>query len=258
MTTFSHSGTTGDTFSSCVAVKILGGGDFYLRLNNLQKMVTEKLGWGDVGRHAGRMTEDDYESMRELMLHQPYIHSFNIWKGEEIDYELEDACLHLETGTFPRNFPYQHALANGIDLKENFKELQMLPYMECREVRKFPGRPIVVHRSPHYQDGNQTESPVWQNYVKRGLGELGVFVGLEEEHAWFEDTFKFRIPHYRTPDYMELARVIQGSELFICSMASPCALGLALGKTMMIETRKNEKMERLEVNYPYRLNIQYF
>ena len=68
MKTFSHSGTTGDTFSSCVAVKILGGGDFYLRLNNLQKMVTEKLGWGDVGRHAGRMNESDYESMYELML----------------------------------------------------------------------------------------------------------------------------------------------------------------------------------------------
>ena len=36
MTTFSHSGSTGDTFSSLVAVKILGGGDFYLRLNNIE------------------------------------------------------------------------------------------------------------------------------------------------------------------------------------------------------------------------------
>ena len=44
MTTFSHSGTTGDTFSSCVAVKILGGGDVYLRLGNLKKMIQEKLG----------------------------------------------------------------------------------------------------------------------------------------------------------------------------------------------------------------------
>ena len=32
MTTFSHSGTTGDTFSSCVAVKILGGGELKAKL----------------------------------------------------------------------------------------------------------------------------------------------------------------------------------------------------------------------------------
>ena len=57
---------------------------------------------------------------------------------------------------------------------------------------------------------------------------------------------------------MELARVIQGSELFITSMGGPSAVCLSLGKTMLLETRKNEKFERLEINYPYRLNIQYF
>jgi hypothetical protein len=45
MSTFSHSGTTGDTFCSLVAAKILGGGEFYLRLNNLENVVREKLGW---------------------------------------------------------------------------------------------------------------------------------------------------------------------------------------------------------------------
>lgn len=258
MTTFSHSGTTGDTFSSCVAVKILGGGDFYLRLNNLQNVVREKLGWGDVGRHSGRMTQHDFDIMEELMLHQPYINSFKVWNGEAIDYELENACLHLETGKFQRNFPNQHALAQGIDPVCHHKELQVDPYMECREVRKFTGRPIVINRTPHYQDGNELVSPVWKNWIDRGLCEQSLFVGLEEEHAWFEETFKCFVPHYRTPDYMELARVIQGSEQFICSMTSPCALALALGKNMWIETRKNEPFERLEVHYPNRLNIQYF
>lgn len=257
MATYSHSGTTGDTFSSLIVPKIKGGGDFYLKLYNLDKMVKEKLGWS-AGRHSGRMTEDDYESMRELILHQPYINSFNIWKGEPIDHELENACLHLETGRFPRNFPNQHALANNIDLDENFYELQFLPHMECREQRKFPGRPIVIHRTPNYQEGNELISPRWKNFVEKGLAVQSVFIGLESEHAWFEETYKIRVPHYRTYDWMEVARVIQGSELFICSMAAPCALALALGKTMMIETRKNEPFDRLEVHYPYRLNVSYF
>jgi hypothetical protein len=259
MTTFSHSGTTGDTFCSLVAAKILGGGEFYLKLNNLENMLQEKLGWSvKGGRHEGRMTMDDYESMRELMLHQPYIADFKPWNGESIDHELEDAALHLDTKVRPRNFSTQHALGQGIDCNYNQRQLQMDPWMECREERKIPGRPIVIFRGPHYQDGNDLKSKVWQDLINRGLADQAVYVGLESEHAWFEDTFKICIPHYRTPDYMELARVIQGSELFISSMSSPSALALCLGKTMWLETRKNEEWERHEYNYPLRLNIRYF
>ena len=54
MATFSHSGTTGDTFCSLVAAKILGGGEFYLKLHNLENMLKEKLGWSvKGGRHDG-------------------------------------------------------------------------------------------------------------------------------------------------------------------------------------------------------------
>lgn len=258
MPSFSHSGTTGDTFSSCVAAKILGGGDFYLKLRNLENILPP--GWSNKGtRHEGRMTEEDYEVMREFMLHQPYINSFKPWNGEHIDYELEGAAKHLETNCFPRNFPNQHAIAQGIDITKYYQQLQVDPYMECREPRKFPGRPIVVNRTPHYQTGNQTESPLWKEFLdKESIKDQGVFVGLESEHAWFEETFKIQVPHYRTPDYMELARVISGSELFVCSMSSPCALALSLGSNMWMEVRKNEPFERLEVNYPGRTNIKYF
>jgi hypothetical protein len=258
MSAFSHSGTTGDTFCSLVAAKILGGGEFYLKLRNLENVIKEKLGWSLTGRHAGRMTEDDYEMMRELILHQPYITEFKPWNGETIDYELENAASYLDTEVRPRNFSNQHALAQGIDVNYNVRQLQMDPWMECREERKFPGRPIVIFRGPHYQDGNELESPIWKSLISRGLAEQAVYVGLDEEHQWFEETFKIKVPHYRTPDFMELARVIQGSELFISSMSSPSALALSLGKTMWLEVRKNEEFERHEYNYPLRLNIRYF
>ena len=250
MTTFSHSGTTGDTFCSLVIPKIVGQGEFYLKLNNLEHVINTKLGWSNKGNR--------HEVMRELILHQKYITDFKIWKGEDIDFELEDAYDHLETGSFQRNFSNQYALAAGIDPQKHIKELQMMPWMECREERKFPGRPIVIHRSPNYQEGNPVKSPTWQNFIDRGLEEQAVFVGGESDHDYFENTFKVRVPYYHTPDWMELARVIQGSELMITSMGGPSALCLCLGKTMMLEPRKNESHERLEINYPMRINIQYF
>ena len=185
------------------------------------------------------------------MLHQPYINSFKVWNGEDIDYELEDAALHLETGFFPRNFSNQHALANKIDPKYHFRQLQIDPWMECRTPVRIPGRPVIVHRNMNYQDGNQQQSPQWQNFIDRQLAEQAAFVGSDEEHAAFEQTFKTVIPHYKTESIMELASVIQGSEYFITSMGGPSAVALALGKTMLIEVRKNEKFERLEINYPY-------
>lgn len=259
MTTFSHSGTTGDTFCSLVIPKILGGGEFYLKLNDLSNVIA-KLGWSlnPNDRHYGRMTIDDYESMRELVLHQPYITKFEPWNGEHIDYELENAVMHLETGFSPRNFSNQHAKANNIDHKRHLRQLQIDPWMECREERKFPGRPIVIHRSPNYQEGNEAQSPYWKNIIDRGLLEQAVFVGTESDHAWFEDCFKRVVPHYRTPDWMELARVIKGCELMITSMGGPSALALCLGKTMNLEIRKNEPFERHEYNYPFRQNIHYF
>jgi len=258
MKTFSHSGTMGDTLCSMVAVKILGGGDVYLRLGNLDKVIQEKLNWPDAGRHSGKMRQEDFDQLEEFMLHQPYINSFKVHNGEHIDHELEDAALHLETGFFPRNFSNQHALANKIDTKYHFRQLQIDPWMECREQVKIPGRPIVVHRNMNYQDGNQAQSPTWKNLCNRGLHDQGVFVGSEEEHAEFQRQYEIAIPHYRTENVMDLARVIQGSEYFITSMGGPSALALSLGKSMMLEVRKNEKFERLEINYPYRLNIQYF
>lgn len=258
MTSFSHSGTMGDTLNSMVAVKILGGGDVYLRLHNLDKVIQEKLNWPNAGRHSGKMRQEDFDQMEEFMLHQPYINNFKVWNGEDITYELENAASHLETGFFPRNFSNQHALANGIDTKYNFRQLQIDPWMECREPIKIPGRPIVVHRNMNYQDGNEARSKNWQTFCNRGLQDQGVFVGSEEEHAEFERQYEISIPHYRTENVMHLARIIQGGELFITCMGGPSAVALALGKTMMLEVRKNETFERLEINYPYRLNIQYF
>lgn len=258
MPTFCHSGTTGDVFNAMSVIRLLGGGHLYLKLHNVAKMVKEKLGWVVTGIHANRMTQEDFDSMKEFILHQPYITGFTVWNGEPVDYDLDNMALHHETGVFPRNFPNQYAKTFGIDLEANKEALQMRPYMECRDPIKIPNRPFVLFRVQRYQEGNELISPQWKEWLDWGLAEQSIFVGFVEEHKWFCQTFSVDVPYYKTPTFMDMARVIQGSEMLITSMSSPCAVGLALGKTMWIETRKNETMERLEVNYPYRPNIFYF
>jgi hypothetical protein len=53
MTTFSHSGTFGDLIYSLNVAKKLGGGDFYLRLNNMDNMAKKTFGPNaNAGDHA--------------------------------------------------------------------------------------------------------------------------------------------------------------------------------------------------------------
>ena len=262
MSTYSFSGVFGDTFFSLIVPKILGGGDYYLKLHNLENILP--AGWSAKGtRHEGRMFVSDYEAIRELIEHQPYIDNFKIWNGEHIDCDLDVTANFMEskeqiTKLRPRNYSNQFAEANGIDRNANLRALQIDPWMECREPRKIPGRPIVIVRGPQFQFGNELMGPVWKDLINRGLCSQAIYVGLEHEHAWFEDTFKIKVPRHPTPDFMELARVIQGSELVVASMSSPSALALALGKTMWLETRKDEPIERVDNYYPFRLNITYF
>jgi len=258
MTTFCHSGSTGDVFTSLATVKALGGGDFYLKLHNMDGVVQKYMGWPNAGIHSGRMTPKDFEDMREFMEHQPYITSFKIWQGEHIDYDMDSMAGGHHIPDFPRNFTNLYSRAVGLDPTTHIKELQIQPWMECRDPLKIPGKPIVVFRGPRYQEGNEMVSAQWKEWIDWGLCEQAVFIGLAQDHQWFCDVFGVNIEHHVTPTFWDMARVVSGSEMLITSMSSPCAVGLALGKTMWIETRKNIELERLEVNFPWRTNVFYF
>ena len=44
-------------------------GDFYLKLNDLDRVIQQYLGWPDAGRHSGRMSQEDFDAMEELIKH---------------------------------------------------------------------------------------------------------------------------------------------------------------------------------------------
>jgi hypothetical protein len=258
MASFSHSGTTGDVFSSLAVVKCLGGGDYFLRLNNLDR-VAGMIGWS-AGRHSGRMTQKDFDFLAPLMKIQSCLTNFCTWDGEYIDYELEKRVYHLNAPVWPRNFANQDATAMGLNLEEHFKTLQIEPYVEVDRTRTVPGRPICISRNPFYLDGvpDVTQVPEWTNWIERNLMDQAFFVGLPEDHAWFEDTMKVKVHYEPTSDSLVLAQLIAGSKMMIANQSMPGTLAVGLGATIWIETRKNTPLDNNEILYPYRANITYF
>jgi hypothetical protein len=259
MPSFTHSGSTGDTFSSLAVVKCLGGGDFYLRLNFMDK-VAQLIGWGGAGRHSGRMTQQDFDFLVPLMEKQSYLTKFDIWQGEQVDYELEKAVFHHNIPAWPRNFANQYATALDLDLEKHFRTLQIDPYVEVDNPISIPGRPICISRNQFYHEGeeNVAEVPEWVNWIERNLLDQAFFVGLPEDRDWFENTMKVKVHYVPTSDALELARLIAGSKMMIANQSMPGTLALGIGTTLWIETRKNTPLDNNEILYPYRSNVTYF
>ncbi|NBP02197.1 MAG: hypothetical protein EBU90_19150 [Proteobacteria bacterium] len=259
MKTFSHSGTTGDLIFSLAAIKALGGGHLYLKLHNMDRMVQEKLGWHSAGQHSGRMTQLDFDVLYDLIAHQDYISGFSVWKGEAVEYDLDNAGKwFMNCPEFPHNNTNTHALACGLNLQEHLRTLQIDPWLTVKQPIKIPGRPYIIFRQQRHNQGNPDRSPDWQKLIDFGLCDQSVFVGLESEYNWFCQSHGITVPHHKTSSMLELAQVIAGCEMMYTSCSSPMVIGVGLGKSMWIEVRKPIDMERFEVNFPYRLNINYF
>ncbi len=256
---YSHSGSTGDIFSSLAVVRCLGAGKYYLKLNNMDR-VAQMIGWPNAGRHSGRMTKDDYNFIAPLMEIQNFITKFEIWNGQPIDYELEKSVYHHQIPVWPRNFANQYAVAMGVDTVIHRRVLQIDPYIDVDKMQIVPGKPVCVARNPYYLDGivDPSQVPEWINWIERDLIEQSFFVGLPEDHDWFENIMKIKIHYIPTVDALELARLIAGSKMMIANQSMPGTLAVGLGTTLWIETRKNTPLDNNEILYPYRSNITYF
>ena len=259
MASFTHSGTTGDTITSLAIVKCLGGGDFYLKLNNMDN-ITRSLGWGTAGRHSGRMRPEDFDFLAPLMKAQSCINKFEIWNGQHIDYELEKTAFHMRHDIWPNNFTNWYAIAMGVDLEKYKRTLQIDPYVEVDRPISIPGKPVCISRNPHHLDGTPDLSKVedWINWFERHLSDQCFFVGLPEEHAWFEDMMKVKVHYEPTSDGLALARLIAGAKMMIANQSMPGTLALGLGTTLWLEVRKSTPLEKNEIMFPFRANVMYF
>lgn len=256
---YSHSGSTGDVFSSLAVVNILGAGDYYLRLNNMDR-VAQMIGWPGAGRHSGRMTQADFDSLAPLMEIQPNVKSFSVWQGEPVTHEFEQQVHHHNPPGWPRSFTRQYAAAMGLDIEANHIKLDVEPFLFADRAVKVPNRPICVARNRWYLDGTPDPAAVeaYKTWIEYGLLDQAFYVGLPEEHQWFEDTMKVQIPYVYTADCLELARYIAGAEMVIANQSMPGTMAVSMNKTVWIETRKNTPLENNEIYYPYKVNAHYF
>jgi hypothetical protein len=253
MKSYKHSGTLGDLIYSLHLVKKMGGGRFQVAIENIENCVA-KYGYRpeDVDpQHKGRFTTRDFEMLAPLLERQQYINDVNTWhQGDpEADVDL-DHYRSVLYRTFEGNILQAYHLALEVpftmqDYDDTWLEADVLEEA-----------PVVITRSFRYRPPNGEEG--WKGIIETGMLEgNSVFVGNVTEHEDFERTFGIKVPYRPVTDFLELASIINGADLFVGNQGFAYSLAIGLGKNTVLEINKLVPMQMNECFFP-RPSCQYF
>lgn len=243
MKKFKHSGTFGDLIYSLPIVKHFGGGEFYLHLNQIDWIGMHYYRSKPTSFHQGRLTEDDFEFMRDFMLAQSYITKFDRMDNTvEITHNL-DRFRKPFVG-HPGNYVDIYADCFGISDQQTKATLRNTAWLTVPEPKKFEGKSIVVNRTARWlplQNGAE-----WTKWKLEGLDKKAVFVGLPAEYHEFCFSTGWEIDYYPTTTMLDLAACIAGADLFIGNQSVALSLAIGLGTKFRCERRQDLPLERNE------------
>lgn len=235
---FHHSGEWGDVIYSLPVIKALGGGVLFLSADNRYPYPrptreTPTAEW--VNNIKPLLEAQDYIERVQFTHGLPFSTSYDLnkfrlpWKNRTAaDF---DSIYRLHLRAFELDWPEDE------------------PWLSVPEPITVPGRDIVVSRSPRYHD----DAFPWYDLVQKA-GDRMVFVGTESEANIFQGfgAPKTIIPHYRTANLLEVARVIAGAGMFIGNQSAPLAIALGLGVRCLVEEwplNPNCRLERCNARY---------
>lgn len=237
--TFLHPGTFGDTIYGMNVVKLLGGGDVYIKWNGMNEIAWNAFGALDAGIHAGRYNQQDLEFLFPLLDAQKYIKNLRVWRNEDIDYDLGN---HYKFTTGPAGWQGNqtecYGLVCGVDIHKHRKEFLQEAWLDPVKPIKIPGKSVVLNWTGRYIYDNQP-NPKYAEWLANGLEDQAIFLGTKAECDAFNTQYKCNIPYHGVTDMLEMARIIQGAELTIGNQSAVLAVAIGLGKTFYCESRKD-------------------
>lgn len=224
---FYHSGDFGDIIYAMPTVKAMGGG-------NLVIGPEMKLGFEVTTRQ--KFTQAIFDVIAPLLAIQPYLNDvqFSASMPADVDVDLN---------RFRRYFIEEPELRRQGERKLNLAETHLWtfrqaltnctkPWLIVDKSEVIPDRPVLIHRSARWRNNIFP----WDKVLK-AHGHHAAFIGLETEYAEFTEMWGHicRLPFVKTTNFLELARLIAGSKLFVGNQSAPYAIAEGLKKNTLQE-----------------------
>jgi SAM-dependent methyltransferase len=223
-TIFYHCGDFGDIIYALPTIRAMGGGDL---------VIGPEMKLGFEVKTRQRFTLEVFDIIAPLLRIQPYLSS--------VRFSLTMPEVDVDLNKFRRYFLEESDLRRKGDRRLNLAETHLWTFQQpldacgsawlaVDKVEKVPDRPVLIHRSPRWRNH---EFP-WDKVLK-AHGHHAVFVGQAEEHRDFVAEWNYPLPFLPTKDFLELARLIAGSELYIGNQSAPYAIAEGLKKNTLQE-----------------------
>lgn len=256
MKRFKHSGTLGDIVYALPVMRYLGGGEFYLHLNQIDWIGRHYYGAAPSPFHQGRMTEQDLEFMRSFFEAQSYITKFAAMEpSTEITHNLDRfRPLFVK---HPGNYVDVYSTVFNITDFVQRTVIRSTPWLTVPKKTQLAGKTHVINRTSRWLPPEL--SPNWAAWQKLGIDSQSVFVGLPQEYdAFVKATGWTKTDYYPTRNMLELAEVIAGAEQFIGNQSVALSLAIGLGVPYACEMRRDLPLERNECYFHMQPGGQYF
>lgn len=201
---FGHSGDLGDIIYALPTIRRAGGGTLIL--------------YPAPGKTMHLMTASKAELLRPLLVFQSYVDAV-VYVDEHEDHNLNGFRHHWQPD---RNLADMHLGTHGYNYWPRCHKWLEVDY-QIRDHK------VVFARTKRYRNDNFPWTRVWAKYK-----DDAVFVGLPDEHEAFCREIG-PVPHAVTKDFLELARIIAGADLFVGNQTAASAVAEGLKVNMILE-----------------------
>jgi len=220
MNSFRHAGDIGDIIGGLPVIRYFGGGVLFIEAAPYTRQF---------------LTPDKWCGLDLLLNEQPYIHGVLPWERQQVNMVLNDFRANMgralrkgDPAARQKSLVDWQLEAHGVPLTEKDKA--------WLAVEPDPVAPVVINRTgPGRASHHNYHNPAFPwHHVWKKYKDKAVFVGLPEEHAVFCAVCG-EIPHHKTANLLEAARVIAGAELFIGNQSACFWCSEALKKNYVLE-----------------------
>lgn len=209
--TFKHKGKLGDILFSLCFIKNVGGGKLYLEIGDF-------------------LDQTGYEFLRPLLISQPYITDVEIWRGEQVNYDL-DIFRNIMNSSHTRTTCESFFVVFGVPTPVDF---DTEPWLEVTDELFVGG--VLINRVERGLHGRESKTNMYKELTKDKIN-MCYFVGLPHEYEEFKNSCEVDIPYQPAKDALELAQMIKGSQLCLMNHSMPLVIAEGLKKTIILETR---------------------
>ncbi len=168
-----------------------------------------------------RMSQQYAEQLLPLLQSQDWCKGAEIWKGQEVDYNLDkfrDSGFPLDRGNMADY--YKHIFGGCPKTWE--PTLDVDPDPAFKNI-------ILVNRTQRYLN-----NPDYS--FLREFKERVVFIGLPIEHFLFCHQYGLTVPIYTAPDFLAAARAIAGCRMLLGNQSCMFAIAEQLKTPRILET----------------------